>query len=127
MRTLLVILGFFFVGLGAIGAVLPVLPTTPFLLLAAACFARSSPRFYAWLLANPVFGPLIRDWRQHRTIPKRAKVTAILMILIVGSSSVAALPHPMGRWVLALTLLALVLWLSRVPSTQTAAPQLSSP
>jgi uncharacterized membrane protein YbaN (DUF454 family) len=60
-----------------------VLPTTPFLLLAAGCFARSSERFYAALLGNRVFGPLIRDWRAHRTIPLAAKRMAIAAIVLV--------------------------------------------
>ena len=62
-RALWATLGLAFVGVGAVGVVVPGLPTTPLLLLAAACFARSSPRLYAWLLRNPTFGPLIEDFR----------------------------------------------------------------
>ena len=58
-------LGLFFVGLGAAGALLPVLPTTPFLILAASCFAKSSDKWYRWLLNNKQFGPAIRDWEEH--------------------------------------------------------------
>lgn len=66
--------------LGAVGAVLPLLPTTPFVLLAAYCFARSSPRLHAWLLAHRHFGPLIRAWQRERAIPASAKRAAYLAI-----------------------------------------------
>ncbi|GHE63505.1 hypothetical protein GCM10019059_23950 [Camelimonas fluminis] len=66
-------LGVGFVALGLVGAALPVLPTTPFLILAAACFARSSPRLEAWLLNHRHFGPPLRDWRRHGAISPRAK------------------------------------------------------
>lgn len=75
-RAIFLGLGWLFVGLGVVGAVLPVLPTTPFLLLAAACFARSSPRLEARLLAHPRFGPLLADWRARGAIPARAKLFA---------------------------------------------------
>ena len=119
LRGLLLVTGFVFVGLAGLGAVLPVLPTTPFLLVAAACFARSSPRFYAWLLSNRLFGPLIRDWRAHRTIPRGAKVWAIGMIAVVGGSSVAFfLTNPWARLAVGATLLALIGWLLWVPTSE---------
>jgi uncharacterized membrane protein YbaN (DUF454 family) len=62
---------------GAAGAVLPLLPATPFLLLAAFAFARSSPRLHAWLLAHAHFGPLIQDWRRHGSIARRTKIVAL--------------------------------------------------
>ena len=62
--------------LGIIGAFLPVMPTVPFLIVAAACFARSSRRLEAWLLAQPHFGPLLRNWRERGAIPRKAKVLA---------------------------------------------------
>lgn len=64
--------------LGVIGAFLPILPTTPFMILAAGCFARSSPRLEAWLLSHPVFGPMLRDWRERGAIPQRAKMAAVV-------------------------------------------------
>lgn len=79
-RALWAALGLTFVGVGGLGVVVPGLPTTPFLLLAAACFARSSPRLYAWLLRNPTFGPLIEDFRAGRGVSMRVKVTALSMM-----------------------------------------------
>ena len=62
-------LGTLFLLLGIAGVFLPVLPATPFLLLATACYARSSRRFYNWLMNHPAFGPLIIEWRTYRSIP----------------------------------------------------------
>jgi uncharacterized membrane protein YbaN (DUF454 family) len=76
------IAGIFFVCLAGLGVVLPLLPTTPFLLVATACFAKSSPRFHQKLLDNKVFGPLITNWRETRSIPKKAKVIALLSIAV---------------------------------------------
>lgn len=70
-------LGFAFVGLGAIGAVLPLMPTTVFLLLAVWAFARGSPELGARLYADRRFGPLLRDWDERRAIPVRAKILAV--------------------------------------------------
>lgn len=83
---------------GIAGIALPLVPTTPFLLLAAFCFARSSPRLEAWLLSHPTFGPMIWNWRRHRSIDRRAKRAAIgLMIAALALSVVMQLP----LWVLA--------------------------
>jgi uncharacterized membrane protein YbaN (DUF454 family) len=123
-RWLLLGAGWLFVGLGVLGAILPVLPTTPFLLLAAACFARSSERFYAWLLDNRVFGPLIRDWRAHRAMPRHAKRVAIAAIVIaIGSSTVLVVEHPWGRVAMVATGVALVTFLVRVPNREDVAPE----
>jgi len=77
MRTLWFGLGIAAVAAGVVGIVLPLVPTTPFLLLAAFAFSRSSPRFEAWLVDHPRLGPPIRDWRAHRAIGRRAKVVAV--------------------------------------------------
>lgn len=69
-------LGCLMLALGVIGAFLPVMPTTGFLILAALFFGRSSPRFEAWMLDHPRFGPAIRDWREHGAISRRAKLMA---------------------------------------------------
>jgi uncharacterized membrane protein YbaN (DUF454 family) len=114
VRLLLVAVGVLCVGLGALGVVTPVLPTTPFLLLAAACFARASPRLYQRLLANATFGPLIRDWREQRAIPRRAKRMAIATIAVtIGSSAVFFVEPWWGDALLAATGVTLCAWLWR--------------
>ena len=79
---ILKITGIFFVGLAILGVVLPILPTTPFLLVAAACFAKSSPVMQRKLLANKTFGPLIHDWQKYRSIPRKAKRIALLTMIL---------------------------------------------
>jgi uncharacterized membrane protein YbaN (DUF454 family) len=87
VRYLLQGVGWLSVVLGVIGIFLPVLPTTPFLLLAAACFARSSPRFYHWLVDHPRLGPWIRGYLDGEGIPLKGKVYAIgLMWVSIGFS-----------------------------------------
>ena len=75
-------LGCLFVGLGAVGAVVPGMPTTIFLVLAAACFIRSSQKLYDWLITNKTFGPYLKDYREGKGIPLKAKVTALTLIVI---------------------------------------------
>ncbi|MND58812.1 Inner membrane protein YbaN [compost metagenome] len=90
------VLGFGFVGLGFIGAFVPLMPTTIFLILAAACFTRSSPRLEAWLLNHPRFGPTLRAWRAEGAVPRRAKIAACLgMALGYGLFWLAVRP---GLW-----------------------------
>lgn len=89
MRILWAAAGGLALGLGLLGAVLPLLPTTPFLLLAAFCFARSSPRLHHWLITHPRLGPVIVNWQQHGAIPRRAKRMAVLAILVTFGISVA--------------------------------------
>ncbi len=79
-RILLIVCGTFFVALGAIGIFVPILPTTPFLLLAAFCYARSSERFLNWLLANRWFGAYIKNYREGRGLPLREKVLSITVL-----------------------------------------------
>ena len=93
------LIGILFVVLGAAGAVLPLLPTTPFILVAAWCFARSSPRLHRWLLSSKLFGPILRDWEAHRCVPLRAKIVALVMMVGVGGTSlVFAVPAGWPRW-----------------------------
>jgi len=88
MKHLLTILGISFVGLGFIGIFIPMLPTVPFILLAAVCFAKSSPRIHQWLLDHRHFGPGLHHWRTHRSIPKRAKIFAVASIICSGVISI---------------------------------------
>jgi len=82
------VLGFLFIGLGFIGIFLPLLPTVPFILLAAGCFAKSSPRWHSWLINNQIFGPMIKEWEQNQCIPCKAKRIALLSLALVGGYSV---------------------------------------
>ena len=75
--------------LAALGLALPLLPTTPFVLLAAFAFARSSDRWHAWLCRHPVFGPMIDDWRRHRAIDRRTKIVGVISMAGVFGLSVA--------------------------------------
>ncbi len=79
---ILKVTGILFVGLAILGVVLPILPTTPFLLVAAACFAKSSPEMQRRLLANKTFGPMIHDWQKYRSIPRKAKRIALLTMIL---------------------------------------------
>jgi len=88
LKWLWVFLGCLFVGLGAIGAFIPGMPTTVFLVLAAACFIRSSQKLYDWLIANKTFGPYLKDYREGKGIPFRAKIVALAMIVIFVSFAV---------------------------------------
>ena len=82
-RPLYFVLGWVFVVLATLGVFLPLLPTTPFLLLASSCFLRSSPRWQAWLMRSRWFGPMLRDWNEHRAVRRPVKVVAIITVSIV--------------------------------------------
>jgi len=90
-RWFLVAVGVVSVGLGLLGVFIPLLPTMPFLLLAAGCFMRSSERLYGWLIHHKWFGEYIRNYREHGAIPLRAKaVTLVLLWGVIGSTAVFA-------------------------------------
>lgn len=80
--------GFLLTGLAVVGLFLPLLPTTPLLLLAAACFARSSEKWHRWLTEHKVFGPIIRNWHENRCIPRKAKITAVASIILFGTYAI---------------------------------------
>ena len=84
----LVILGWFFIGLAVIGVVLPILPTTPFLILALTIFAKSSPRFHQMLLNNKMFGAVLKQWEEKKTVPRGIKLKAAMLVLVSFSFSV---------------------------------------
>ena len=115
-RPLFFVLGCLCFGLGVVGVFVPLLPTTPFLLLAAACWARSSVRFHDWLLAHRVFGPTLRSWRAHRALPPRTKGKAIaLLVVVLGGSILLGNFQPAARWIMAAVGVALVVFLARLP------------
>lgn len=97
LRALLLGVGWLSVALGVIGIFLPVLPTTPFLLLAAACFVRSSPRLYTWLVTHPRLGPWIRDYLDGEGIPLKAKLYSIGLMWPSILLSCYLVPQPYAR------------------------------
>lgn len=116
MRILLIIGGWLAVVLGAIGIVLPVLPTTPFLLVAAWCFARSSARFHHWLLSNRVFGPMIHDWQEYRSIAAGTRRWALFVVVVSFSLSIYAVNIQPLRYLLLAVMIAAVIGLLRIPT-----------
>ncbi|HMN94389.1 MAG TPA: YbaN family protein [Hydrogenophaga sp.] len=104
VRALLWLAGTISLALGLVGVVLPGLPTTPFVLLAAACYAKASPRLHAWLLNHRLTGPMLRDWEAHRSLTRRTKTVAVVSMLLMVSLSIWSFR---GRLVLQLVLLAL--------------------
>ncbi|MCL4142794.1 UNVERIFIED_CONTAM: hypothetical protein GTU68_039470 [Idotea baltica] len=102
--------------LGVIGIVLPLLPTTPFILLAAGCFAKSSPKFHHWLISHRFFGPLINSYQGDRCIPKDVKIKAIIFIWITLSISIFLLEIFWLRIIIFLLGIALSTMLWRAPS-----------
>ena len=90
-EKLLITLGWIFVILGALGVVLPVLPTTPFLILALALFSKSSPKFHRMLLENRWFGDGLRQWEEQKTLSRKTKRTAYISIVLTFTLSIAIL------------------------------------
>lgn len=117
MRILFIGLGGVFVLIGLIGVVLPVLPTTPFILLAAACWAKGSQKFHQWLVTHKTFGKMVINWQQHRSIPRKAKHLAWTMM----SLSCAMLFYRFSdnlqwlAWLTTAVCVATALWMSRLP------------
>ena len=100
-KTIYVFLGCLFVILGTIGIVLPVLPTTPFMLVALALFANSSPKFHQMLLNNRWFGVTLKQWEENKTVSRRIKIRASFLLLLSISISIALL---LGNLILQLML-----------------------
>ena len=86
-RAIYLVLGWLFVALAVLGVFLPLLPTTPFVLLASSCFLKSSPRWQRWLADSRWFGPLLRDWHEHRAVRRPVKVLAVVVISAVIAAS----------------------------------------
>ena len=88
VKSFLLLLGFIFVGLGSIGIVIPGMPTTVFMILAAACFAKSSPKFEQWILDLPGIGRLVQDHRDGLGMPQKSKAIAITMMVVAVTLSI---------------------------------------
>lgn len=115
-RSLFVVVGTIFVGLGALGIVLPVLPTTPFLLLAAACYLRGSDRMHHWLLNNKWFGSYIKNYREGRGISARGKIFSITSLWVAIIISIIIVDVFIMRVILVIIASAVSIHLIRVPT-----------
>ena len=104
VRALLWVAGSLSLLLGLVGVVLPGLPTTPFVLLAGACYAKASPRLHAWLLNHRWMGPMLRDWEAHRSLTRRTKTIAVVSMLVMVSFSIWSFRH---RWIAQVVLVVL--------------------
>ena len=102
---------------GIVGIFLPLLPTTPFVLLAAFCFSRGCSRCERWLLGHPRFGPMVRDWRERRAVPLRAKQLATVMMTIGSLWAAFTVPAP-WHWVPAACCTVVAVWLWRLPTAE---------
>jgi hypothetical protein len=102
--------GLFFVALAIMGAILPILPTTPFLILALACFTNSSPRYHQMLLNNRWFGGTLQQWQENHTINRTAKIKAMIIIVLTFSISIGILHGKLSLQLMLLTLASLLLF-----------------
>ena len=117
VRALFFIAGIVSLGFAIAGIFLPVLPTTPLVLLAATCFARSYRPFHEWLIAHRLFGPILREWHEHRSIPYRTKIFAICMMAgALTVSIVFFIDPPWLKAALAVFGVALGVYMYRLPS-----------
>ena len=120
-KKLMVLLGWFFILLSAVGVLVPILPTTPFLILALAIFANSSPRFHQMLLDNRWFGPILKDWEENKTVTRRIKLRATFLVLISFSFSIFLVRY---SWILQIMLITIAvillvfIWRLKETSTQ---------
>lgn len=113
---------FFLVGmvsftLGIIGIFLPLLPTTPFILLSAFCWAKSSERFHRWLLAHHIFGPMIENWRKYGSVPRRAKFLA-LATMFISATLLLIFHHSNAKWGMVAIMLPMAVWMMTRPNSE---------
>jgi uncharacterized protein len=120
VRLACLVAGMLALALGLIGIVVPVLPTTPFVLLAAACFARGSQRLHDALLAHRVAGPIIHEWQTYRAMPRRVKRVAYGLMLLSFATSIMLMQSIWHRSMLAVIGLILLFFLWRVPVREIA-------
>ena len=114
-RPLFFVAGLAFVGLGILGYILPVMPGTIFLILAAGCFARSSRRLEAWIENHPKYGPTVVAWRRHGAIPRKAKYLSIGMMTLSFVIVIVAHPPALWFWLTGAVLLACALFVATRP------------
>lgn len=117
LRAILIAIGTVALAFGLLGIVVPVLPTTPFLLLAAACYARASARLYEWLLGQPGVGPIITEWRRSRSLPPGVKGRAIAVVAVTFGASIVLVETVLLQAGLAVTGLVLAVFLHRIPTS----------
>jgi hypothetical protein len=110
------VIGTIALAIGVVGIVVPVLPTTPFLLLAAACYARASTRLYGWLLGQPALGPIIVEWRRSRSLPPGVKVRAVAVVVLTFGLSIILVDQALLRVGLLAISVVLVTFLLRLPT-----------
>ncbi|PNK59783.1 YbaN family protein [Psychrobacter sp. FDAARGOS_221] len=117
LRYSFIILGGVFFITGVIGIILPVLPTTPFILLAAACWAKGSTKFHHWLINHKTFGNMVINWQQHRAIPRRAKYLAWSMMSLSCGMLFYRLSNNLQwlAWLTSVICVATAIWMSRLP------------
>jgi uncharacterized membrane protein YbaN (DUF454 family) len=116
LRFALAVIGTASLAIGVVGLVVPVLPTTPFLLLAAACYARASTRLYGWLLGQPTLGPIIAQWRESRSLAPGVKIRALAVVVLSFGASILLVEELAVRAVLAATGSVVALFLARIPT-----------
>jgi uncharacterized membrane protein YbaN (DUF454 family) len=116
LRPFYLVAGIVLVGVGIVGYFVPVMPGTIWLILAAACFARSSPRFESWLVNHPRFGPSVVAWRRYGAIPRRIKIIAIAMMAVSFVLVVLSHPPAMWLWITGAVLLACALFVATRPA-----------
>lgn len=117
VRAAFAVIGTIALAFGLVGLVLPVLPTTPFLLLAAACYARASTRMYEWLLGQPALGSIVRRWRDTRSMAPGVKTRAILVVVVTFTASILLVEALPVRVILVITGVVVAGLLSRIPTT----------
>ena len=116
IKVLLIILGWISIVLGVIGIVLPLLPTTPFILLAGACFAKSSEKFHHWIIHHPLFGPIINNFQNGQGIPRDVKIKVILFIWLTLGISIYFLSHQWVRLIIFIMGIGLTTFLWQIPA-----------
>ncbi len=107
--------------LGIAGIVLPLLPTTPFILLASACFLRGSPIFHRWLREHKTFGPMLDNWHKHRAVTRKVKQRGAIFIVLSFTVSILVAPVIWVKIALLVMLIVLLSWFMRLPVTELVA------